>query len=827
MCLTDIIAQKGSILVPYLDDKLYGFSDLEGNVVIKPDFEEVRPFDSLGFADVTNYGLKGKINKKGEWAIPPMGRGYTLKDISNFDGKKMTNVPHLFYVESSQNDLFSIFNTQSKSSPSLKYYKHNRGLKRMYRNFMRFLETQNFEYGLKKVIFKDSSTNLMKLDGSYFYEKNQYDVDVVNDILIAKAYDRFYFGLFDYSDNSISTDTFAGLRISENDEYIIASTGLYEYDYKYFILDRKGQKILPNPFQKVKHLFEDLFYVNNKSIHNVINQKGEVIIPDCDTNVNSICQKYIVQLYKDTLQIINKKGKVMLSIKDGQIPIDIYTKFFRVKVGNITSIYNIDLVKLYEFEGDDIYVQNGYTNSDECIVSESYNRKSNLVSKDGEILLTTDGKIEGMATYEAYLVVQNYKTGVFSSKKGWVFPLSYDQIEFDYKTSSLYITKDSFIYSVDKNFKIQKVQKDIYTSIREIFTKDSLIFYFPNGKQFKTKNDGRRISYFETKPKMDQILFVVRGDNSQVLDTNFNNILPDGYYLNPSRSYINIKNNIYGLVVANGTLIGMVDTKGQWLIPPTIAIDIHKIELGYYLLSNQYSSVLYDNNFKQITVQPYSKVNFLDSDRVGIIVGDYLKPNSFEVYDNNMNKLSDLKFDGYSISLKKYFKYEIENDEKMVCFYRYDFSLDTCLAYDYILIPEDQTQRIIVRRNSLFGVLSHDYKLIVPYLYNNILIKEPFLVLQDYLDNTSLLSKSNKIVSLDSKFESIVQDEDSENYILQNYTTRQNRIVNRDGEIISSFIGDFESKRKGDYNYFKDMMIGYQNYKYYYVNKNTGVIYKK
>jgi len=584
ICLKVMIAQEVKILVPYLDDKLYGFSDLDGNIVIKPDFEEVRPFDSLGFADVTHYGLKGKINKKGEWSIPPMGSAYSLNTVSNFDGEKMNPVPHLFYVTSSQNGLISIFNTQKKSSPSLKYYTHHRGLKRMYRNFMRFLEFQNFEYGLKKVIFKDSSTNLMKLDGSYFYENNQYDVDVVNDLIIAKAYDRYYFGLFDYKDNSISTDTFTGLTISENDEYIIASTGLYEYNYKYFILDKKGQKILHQSFNKIRHLFEDLFYVNDNNTFNVINKKGEVIIPNCGNVVNKISNKYIIIESKDTLQILNKFGKKMLSIKDGKFIFDYERNFFRIKVGNVTAIYNNDLKKLYENDGDGIYVENGYLNSDECIVSESFNRISNLLSKDGEILLTTDGKIIGMATYESYLVYQNYKTGVFSPKEGWVFPLSYDQMEFDHKTSSLYITKDSFIYLVDNNFKIQKIRKDIYTSIREIFTKDSLIFYFPNGKLFKTKNDGRRMTYFETKPGMDPILFIAKGVNSEVLDTNFNNILPDGYYLKPSRSYINIKNNTYGLVVTNGTSIGMVDTKGQLLIPPTIAIDIHKIELGYYLL---------------------------------------------------------------------------------------------------------------------------------------------------------------------------------------------------------------------------------------------------
>ena len=53
-------------LVPYLDGRLYGFADLKGNVVIQPDYEKVKLFDSLGFADVEHFGLKAKINRNGE-----------------------------------------------------------------------------------------------------------------------------------------------------------------------------------------------------------------------------------------------------------------------------------------------------------------------------------------------------------------------------------------------------------------------------------------------------------------------------------------------------------------------------------------------------------------------------------------------------------------------------------------------------------------------------------------------------------------------------------------------------------------------------------------
>ena len=121
-------AQYTYDLVPYLDGRLYGYANLEGKVVFKPDFEEVKPFDSLGFAEVVHYGLKGKINRKGEWAIPPMANNYTLKQVKNYNGKEAVDVAGLYWVTVYNNDRMTLFNSKKQGSNIDIFYKHHRGL---------------------------------------------------------------------------------------------------------------------------------------------------------------------------------------------------------------------------------------------------------------------------------------------------------------------------------------------------------------------------------------------------------------------------------------------------------------------------------------------------------------------------------------------------------------------------------------------------------------------------------------------------------------------------------------------------------------------------
>ena len=61
-----------SSMVPFQQDRLFGFVDRSGKVVIEPQYEKVSFFSEKGYAKINKLGLYGIIDKKGKEVIPPI-----------------------------------------------------------------------------------------------------------------------------------------------------------------------------------------------------------------------------------------------------------------------------------------------------------------------------------------------------------------------------------------------------------------------------------------------------------------------------------------------------------------------------------------------------------------------------------------------------------------------------------------------------------------------------------------------------------------------------------------------------------------------------------
>ncbi|MBK6566195.1 MAG: hypothetical protein IPG18_13585 [Saprospiraceae bacterium] len=112
-------------------------------------------------------------------------------------------------------------------------------------------------------MFKDSSTNLMRTDGSFFYSTNQYNVDVINENLIVKAIDPSFFQFYDYKDNLVVSDTFARMSVQGEGKYLLVNKSQNDYFGSIYILDKNGKKVIDKAFYKVTYLFDDLFFVSD------------------------------------------------------------------------------------------------------------------------------------------------------------------------------------------------------------------------------------------------------------------------------------------------------------------------------------------------------------------------------------------------------------------------------------------------------------------------------------------------------------------------------------------------------------------------------------
>jgi hypothetical protein len=813
-------------LVPYLDGRLYGYADLEGKVVIKPDFEEVKRFDSLGFADVVHYGLKGKINRKGEWAIPPMANNYTLTQVKNFDGKETVEVPGLYWVTVYNNDRMTLFNTKNYGPNNNIFYKHHRGLSYVRKDLSRYFTYETFEYGLKKVVFKDSSTNLLKLDGTFYYSKNQYNVDVLNEKLVVKALNPLTFQLYDYKDNLVNVDTFFKISVVADGKYLIASKSQYEYHGNEYILNNEGKKIITKSFYKVRYLFDDLFFVSDYEGNRIINSNAEVINVECGDEIQTACGKYLATSIRDTLFMFDIKGKNLLKRKGAYLGFGFNKNYFILTEKSNSFLYNDDVIKIFEKQGGNIYVQPGLESSDELLLSEEGSQFKTLIKTNGKVLLEIKGEIIAMPFNNTYFIRSGSKNGVFSSEKGWVYPLSYQKLEYDQTGKVLYLSKNKTTYTLDGQFREKKHTSDFYKEVYTISDMDSLFFIYPNG-DIVSCSAAIKVRPLMVEGTSDRKLFYANSDKSLVYDSTFANIVPAGFYSEKRNPFVVLKNNKIGICVTNGSLIGLIDSKGKWLISPVTGQKIENKEFGFLSLQNQHISVLYNQNYEPLVVPDGQRLTILDKNR--LISSQYQNGYQvFQVCDHNMKPLAQEWFSNSNYQNTVFIKMTTENGQKKTCFFKEDFRPDTCLHYIVETYIKDSIGRMIVFANDRYGIIDADKNLVAPVKYKNIEYREPFYFLHESDEKTFLLTEDNVLVDLQTRMGSVMYDEESKNYLLRNYDNGQNIMIDRKGSILSRFTGDYELLKKDDYYYFKDMLKGMdERYKPYYVNKWTGVVYRK
>lgn len=821
-----ILAQFSYDLVPYLDGRLYGFADIKGNVVIKPDFEKVSPFDTLGFAEVEHYGLKGKINRKGEWAIPPIANNYKLTPVKNFNGQNMEEVKGAYWVTEYNQKRMTYFNEYRTGSNKDIYSSSHRGLRYLRKENYRHFTDEIFEYGMKKVVFKDSSTNLLKIDGTYFYNKNQYDVEIVNEHLVAKAINPTTFQIFDYQDQLMNSDTFTRIAIENGGKYLIASKGEYEYFLQSVVLDKKGEKLIDGTFNKVRYLLDDLFFVADRNGNRVIDEKGKVIIKACGEEVIPACEKYVGTNRNDSLFLFTKKGELVLALKGGELKYGNTKNYFIVTTKDQQLLYNNNAEIIFKLDGGRFYVQPGLDIAGELILSQEGGEIKSLFSTKGKKIFEVEGEITPMFSHQAYFVRSKAKVGIYSPSKGWVYPLAYQRLSYSYGDRILYKNKNGKNYLVDFEFMEIEKEKATHDYVMTFNEKDSLHMVYPNGEMVSVPAS-YNIRPLSVEGSDDERLYWSnKNDKSVLLNSRFANILPQGFQVHISNEYTILQNKKVGIWVSDGSRIGLINSKGKWLIEPMIAQRFREKEHGIYMIQNQNKIVYFNKNFKEIPLNEGQNLNILD-DKLVALYDRNLDHRLFNVCDHELNMLSEITFSGCNYQKNIFLKKIDENGVKKTCFYNSSFQLDTCLSFQHIEFTHDSQGRMIVYSNERYGVMDADKKLIIPLSYKIIEYKSPFYFLHDDNGNTSLLTENNEIKNLDCKMEYPELDKESGYYFLRNYGERKYMFVDKNAKIISRLEGDLELMEKDNYYFFKEMLLSRDsNYKPFYVHKYSGVVYR-
>ncbi len=146
--------------------------------------------------------------------------------------------------------------------------------------------------------------------------------------LEVKCLNPLSFQLCDYKDNLVNMDTFFKISVVTDGKYLIASKSQFENSDIVVILNNEGKKIMNKTFNKVRYLFDDLFFVSDFDGNRVINSKDEVIRNQCGFEVQTACGKYLATSDMDTLFLFDKKGNILLTRKGANLGFGFNKNYF-------------------------------------------------------------------------------------------------------------------------------------------------------------------------------------------------------------------------------------------------------------------------------------------------------------------------------------------------------------------------------------------------------------------------------------------------------------------------------------------------------------------
>lgn len=300
-----------SNLSPQFDSKSerWGFVSKQGKWVIKPVFEEVKPFTEDNCAIVKFDNYYGIINRTFGFLFPPIFDSIFCSSINGV------------YIASCHDLLWDEYSTKG-------YEKHREEI------LANNLQTESFQ------IYLANTGDLLCSDK--FINANDFDM-----FCIALVQTKEGFGLLDRNGKFLVAPQYE----------IISSfgpSGLYQIKKsgKYGIVSKEGSIILPPDYIQMDSWNEDdLIWIKDHSNKwGLINKDGEIIIsPKFDYRENLTRNSYSVVVSDGKYGIINGEGTILRACDDDYI-VNIDGQYWTIKSPGNIGLYMID--------GDEIsYVQ--------------------------------------------------------------------------------------------------------------------------------------------------------------------------------------------------------------------------------------------------------------------------------------------------------------------------------------------------------------------------------------------------------------------------------------------------------------------------------------
>ena len=410
-------------VLKYLDNNKYGLINFNGDVIAKPQYDEITSFDyNEGLLLVKKNGKYGVININGvnfvkeEYDVIESD-GYYEDDNVQYKksgfivGKNKDNKIKYGYINrkaekllDEKYDQIERIDNPDKGDDVYLVTVEN-GKAGVYKNKNCVIANEYEDIGYDKnnkclMLQKDSKLGLCNMDGNIQIELKYDNIFISGKYINAQNGENI--DIYDYSTKKkIDYDGIVGINQTTTNQYSIAITD----DEKYKIIDNEQDELKEQKYDYLEYIYEDYFITYKNKKFGIINSNGERIVDykyDSIQKVPNANMVIAITLQKNLTEIL-KDGKTVVSMVNAEITNK--DNYFIISSSNERIYIDFDgnIVKNTDFLDLQLYASNK-------------NGKWGFINKNGDVVIdykydyATELNINGFAG-----IKQNGKWGVINS----------------------------------------------------------------------------------------------------------------------------------------------------------------------------------------------------------------------------------------------------------------------------------------------------------------------------------------------------------------------------------------------------------------------------
>ncbi|MBK9983583.1 MAG: WG repeat-containing protein [Saprospiraceae bacterium] len=641
------ISFSQTTVLPFLKNGKYGIADMQGKIIVEPQFEDVRFYSRNKVGAFKKNGLWGIIDIFGKILLP----NQVNVKVFEKDERNLDELVNAVFDTAYQNysggkyiniQLYKIKDNFAKVEYYVNPYHPVSIPKSFIQTTLRSSKTaidnssEVFRTGLVRVIRQNDKINFVDTAGQLILKDDIYDGSALTDRFIVFRDEQNQEALYDRMKNTVTPYSYTRIVMSDNGSFIILNATINKNRYE-TLLDLEGIAV-QNQIQSAGD-FSEVFNFNKKYI--IVNGFESAILLDKSGNKKFEIPggQLIINKDDDEIYILRKNNMYGLVDAKGNLVLQPTFDFIEKQNNNYISFNKGNSTGVLDHSGhiishlDSVHIVYNYSRFPDLFLinrKNEYKYTYGIADISGKIIVQPVYKrIELHASQPLLTVYSDSMSGIFSIEGKEIIPFSKSSKQISSWDTTIESRFKDLIITYDlKGTEVgREYDMNIYLAISHIGGMDQLLdqkgipvselYTSIQEKNFVFKLYSHRY-YVAKKSTQDK--------NIYILNRLGQNIVPRDYIcIEPNRNS-NSDPAVNGAVVVfnEADLLsgkksfrsGVVDLSGQWLIEPdyqTIVVINRELFAAFNVAQNK--SVLYDRKGKLISNEPYIlKYNTIESE---------------------------------------------------------------------------------------------------------------------------------------------------------------------------------------------------------------------